>query len=674
MKSRRIKLPSFLCLVALLAALAAIGIACGGEATTAPEPTQQPPPTQAMMAPTPVPVDLTAITAEMQKSISDAIAGIESPETLSEGEIQKLVQDAVAQAAASAVANVAASVPEPLSDAEVAALVEAAVAQAAASAPEPVSEAEIAAIVMAAIPTPVPTPTAMSPVAMRAEPVSERVIIAAFTEEEGNDPGLVVSAFWGQLTPMYETLVQYDQYGQYAPMLATSWEVNEDFTQWTFDLRKDVPFHFGFGEFDAKDIVHSIERNYREGTLEANAPFYNGVDFEVVDDYRIVWNLPENKSSPRWFSNELATFVTSKVHFEAEGDEYLRERPAGTGPYQFKERREGEYVLFERVPHDHWRVIGDFPEIQLLNVPESGTRLAMLLTNEAHIGQVETRNQSQATSRGLEVITSTIPSNPVYDMFGGSYLEDSPDYDPTLPWATHGERGRKVREAMNRAINRHELQETILGGRGDPMAVTFYHPSLPGWDQSWIDNFEENYGYDPERAKELLAEAGYPDGFDVEILMVPRLELTEALDVSEAIGNYWKEIGLDVTLNPQEVVYFVDRFLAHDMDFIWLDATRRFQDPSMLRVIYTTGPPLHFFVRPELDAIYEELELKPTTDLGERDRLLREAGQFIYDEYGTVPLWWLRMELVINPEVVSAFKFSGFLYPWDLEYIKAVKK
>ena len=496
MAYRWLRNPLVLILIPVMLTLVFL-IACGGEATTAPEPTQ------AMMAPvpTPTPVDLSGITSEMQKSIADAMAGIESPETLSEAEIQKLVQDAVAQAAASAVASVVASVPEPLSDAEIAELVEAAVAQAAASAPEPVSEAEIAAIVMAAIPTPVPTPTAMAPVAMAAEPVSERVIVAAFTEEEGNDPGLVVSAFWGQLTPMYETLVQYDQYGQYKPMLATSWEVNADFTQWTFDLRKDVPFHFGFGEFDAKDIVHSIQRNYREGTLEANAPFYNGVEFEVVDDFRIIWNLPENRSSPRWFSNELATFVTSKVHFDAEGDEYLRERPAGTGPYQFKERREGEYVLFERVPHDHWRVVGDFPEIQLLNVPESGTRLAMLLTDEAHIGQLETRNQPQAISRGLEVITSTIPSNPVYDMFGGSYLEDSPDYDPTLPWATHGERGRKVREAMNRAINRHELQETILGGRGDPMAVTFYHPSLPGWDQSWIDDFEENYGYDPERAK-----------------------------------------------------------------------------------------------------------------------------------------------------------------------------
>ena len=172
MAYRRLRNPLVLILIPVMLTLVFL-IACGGEATTAPEPTQ------AMMAPvpTPTPVDLSGITSEMQKSIADAMAGIESPETLSEGEIQKLVQDAVAQAAASAVASVVASVPEPLSDAEITELVEAAVAQAAASAPEPVSEAEIAAIVMAAIPTPVPTPTAMAPVAMMAEPVSERVIV-----------------------------------------------------------------------------------------------------------------------------------------------------------------------------------------------------------------------------------------------------------------------------------------------------------------------------------------------------------------------------------------------------------------------------------------------------------------------------------------------------------------
>ena len=675
MKSRRIKLPSFLCLVALLAALAAIGIACGGEATTAPEPTQPPPPTQAMMAPTPVPVDLTAITSEMQKSISDAIAGIESPETLSEGEIQKLVQDAVAQAAASAVANVAASVPEPLSDAEVAALVAAAVAQAAASAPEPVSEAEIAAIVMAAIPTPVPTPTAMAPVAMAAEPVSNRVIFVAFAERESNDATAVAAdAFWGQLTPMYEGLIEYNQWGQWTPMLAESWQVNADFTAWSFKLQEGVQFHFGQGEFTAKDVAHTIEYVGREGSLAGDAAFYGGIEVDVEDDYNVTLNLPTPRSNPRHFSNASATFILSKDHFDATGPEGIELSPVATGPYQFKERKEGEYILWERVPFQHYRNNPDFPELQLLNVKEPGTRLALLLTEAAHIGQVESRHHELAINRGLEVVQATVPSTPVYAMFGGNYLHDSPDYDPTIPWAAPGEVGLKVREAMNRAVNRDEIRDTILGGRGDDMAVTFWHSSLPGWDQSWIDNYEENYGYDPERAKELLVEAGYPDGFTVPILMTPRAELAEALDVAEAIGNYWKAIGLDVEFNHHEIVYFVERFRAHDMDFIWTDATRRFLDPDMLRVVYTTVAPLHFYVTPELDAIYEELEGKPTTGRAERDRLLREAGQMIYDAYATVPLYWLRLEAVINPKIVAEWETSAYIFPRDLQYAKAVKK
>ncbi len=672
MNSRWIKFPMWLQLAALLAALAAIGVACGSEPTAVPEPTQ------AMVAPTPVPVDLSAITSEMQMSIADAIAGIESPETLSEGEIQELVQDAVARAAASAVASVAASVPEPLSDTEIAELVEAAVAQAAASAPEPVSEAEIAAIVMAAIPTPVPTPTAVAMVATvppQAMPVSNRVVFVAFAEREGNDPTTIAAdAFWGQLTPMYEGLIEYDQWGQWTPMLANSWEVNEDFTAWSFNLREGVQFHFGQGEFTAKDVVHIIERVGREGSLAGDAPFYGGIEVDVVDDYNVTLNLPSSRSSPRTFSNASPTFILSKDHWDATGQEGLELSPVATGPYQFRERKEGEYILWDRVPYEHYRNNPDFAELQLLNVKEPGTRLALLLTDAAHIGQVERRHHELIVNRGLEVVKSTIPSTPVYSMFGGNYLQSSPDYDPTLPWAAPGEVGIKVREAMNRAVNRDEIRETILGGRGEPMAVTFWHPSLPGWDQSWIDDYEEHYGYDPERAKELLVEAGYPDGFDVSILMTPRAELAEALDVSEAVGNYWKAIGLDVEFDPQEIVYFVERFRAHDMDFIWTDATRRFQDPDMLRVIYTTGPPLHFYVTPELDAIYEELELKPTTDRGERDRLLREAGQMIYDEYATLPMFWLHLEAVINPNVVAEFNTSAYIFPRDLQYAKAVKR
>ena len=675
MNSRWIKSPSWLYLVALMAALAVIGVACGGEDTAVPEPTEaMMAPTQAMVAPTPqptpTPVDLSSITSEMQKSISDAISGMEAPEAMSEGDVQQLVQEAVMQAATAA--------PAPLSEAEISQLVESAVAQAAASAPEapePLSGEQIASIVMAAIPTPVPTPTAMAPIAMAAEPVSNRVIFVAFAERESNDATAVAAdAFWGQLTPMYEGLIEYDQWGQWTPMLAESWEVNSDFTAWSFKLQEGVQFHFGQGEFTAKDVAHTIEYVGREGSLAGDAAFYGEAEVEVVDDYNVTINLPTPRSNPRTFSNASPTFILSKDHFDATGQEGIELSPVATGPYQFSERKEGEYILWDRVPYEHYRNNPDFPELQLLNVKEPGTRLALLLTEAAHIGQVERRHHELAINRGLEVVRATVPSTPVYAMFGGNYLHDSPDYDPTIPWAAPGEVGLKVREAMNRAVNRDEIRETILGGRGEYMAVTFWHSSLPGWDQNWIDNYEENYGYDPERAKELLVEAGYPDGFTVPILMTPRAELAEALDVAEAIGNYWKAIGLDVEFNPQEIVYFVERFRAHDMDFIWTDATRRFLDPDLLRVIYTTGPPLHFYVTPELDAIYEELEGKPTTDRAERDALLKEAGQMIYDEYATVPLYWLRLEAVINPKIVAEWETSAYIFPRDLQYAKAVMK
>ncbi len=435
MKSRHAWMPSLFHVLALLAALAVIGVACGGEATAVPAPTQ------AMVAPTPqptpTPVDLTNITSQMQQSISEAISGMEAPETMSEGEVQQLVQNAVMQAAAAA--------PEPLSESEISQLVESAVAAAAASAPEapePLSQSEIAAIVMAAIPTPVPTPTAIvipteAPVAMAAEPVSNRVIFVAFAERESNDATAVAAdAFWGQLTPMYEGLLEYDQWGQWSPMLAESWEVNSDFTAWSFKLKEGVQFHFGQGEFTAKDVAHTIQYVGREGSLAGDAAFYGGIEVEVVDDYNVTLNLPESRSNPRHFSNASATFILSKDHFDATGSEGIELSPVATGPYQFKERKEGEYILWDRVPYEHYRNNPDFPELQLLNVKEPGTRLALMLTEAAHIGQLERRHHELAINRGLEVVQATVPSTPVYAMFGGNYLPDSPDYIPPF----HGRR------------------------------------------------------------------------------------------------------------------------------------------------------------------------------------------------------------------------------------------
>src|SRR5256886_15851967 len=132
----------------------------------------------------------------------------------------------------------------------------------------------------------------------------------------------------------------------------------------------------------------------------------------------------------------------------------------------------------------------------------------MLIRGEAHGPRLRFDTQPQATAKGMKVLKATVPTMPTFAMFGGNYLAGKSHYDPTIPWTK-----RQVREALNYAIDRKAIQNTILGGRGEPMAVTFLHATLPGRNPQWFEKDEEHYGDDPQRGKALPAQGGYPHGF-----------------------------------------------------------------------------------------------------------------------------------------------------------------
>ena len=176
MSGRWLRVPKWFVLGLLVAALTLIAAACGGGATAVPPPTAAPAP-----VPTPTPVDVSAITSDLRQSITDAVAGIEIPEGMSQADVQQIVENAVAAAAADA--------PEQMSDAEVRQMVADAVAQAVADSPEPLSEQQIAQIVRGAIPTPVPTPTAISAATIREEALVNPGKVTIMNGLWGNEPG-----------------------------------------------------------------------------------------------------------------------------------------------------------------------------------------------------------------------------------------------------------------------------------------------------------------------------------------------------------------------------------------------------------------------------------------------------------------------------------------------------
>src|SRR5712691_2968766 len=362
--------------------------------------------------------------------------------------------------------------------------------------------------------TPTPPPTSSA-----TPPRMERLKVAVQLEREQNDPVLMSIVYAAQYAPVFEALVEEDPWHNFVPMLATDWSMSPDGKTWTFNLRKGVQWHFGWGAFTAKDVVHTLQRHVRADSMSVQVSIMQELldNVEVVNDYQLVFHLPRPRTdlhiqlSTRWYNA-----IVCKAHFDAEGQEGLNRKMVGTGPYQFNERVLGQYLLLERIPSQHWRVMPDFKELQFLLVPEPTTRLAMLVRSEAHLAMIPFDSQPQVTAKGLKVLKATVPTMPVYAMFGGNYLASKPHYDPTIPCTK-----RQVREALNRAVDRQTIQNTILGGRGHPMAVTFWDAAWPGWNPQWLQTYEAHYGYDPQRAKALLAEAGYPKGFKATYILTP---------------------------------------------------------------------------------------------------------------------------------------------------------
>ena len=693
--------PKFLAIFPLILTLL-LSVACGGDAATPPPATAAPTSTPQPTA-TPQPtLDFAALAqqfgSQVQRDIASQIAGIEFPEGLTAEDVQNIV--------ASAISNI----PEGLTPEDVQAIVTQAISQI----PEGLTAAQMEAAIKTAVdegvqravseavaqipPTATPEPTPDESMMMMG-PATPRLIVATVLDVESNDPVRASSENQPQTIHMYETLVRYDAFGQLQPMLAASWEANSDSTTWTFKLQEGVEFHKGFGGFTTQDVVSTLIYEARDASTSTRKDLWNDVvipNLEIADDYTIVFNLDRPTTNLDWIlSNRNTSFILSKDHLDTEGYEAVERNPIGTGPYQYVERSSGSYVLHERVPGDHWRVHPDFDEIQMLNVKEPSTRLGMILSDQIHLTQLSSDQERAALGVGKVVIQAQIPARLPYMIFGGQFYPDqlvgkrvgsSPDlpfsdvYHPAteVPWVN-----KKVRQALNKAVNRQAILDTILGGRGKLLYNFPFPEHQRGYDPVWEERFEEMYGYDPERAKELLKEAeeeiGQPlDWSKVTFVIGPAAEFPEGVEMTQAIYNYWEAIGVPV---ETEIVEHASRSPIHRAGSwggaAWMDATAVREEPSSIQIYIYSGRQernfcCHFFENDRADTLFEELV--PEVDLNRRHEILQEIGSVVYDEFGFLPLFSLSDTYVVDPNVIAEYETSGIHGIRDLEYIVAVKK
>ncbi len=464
---------------------------------------------------------------------------------------------------------------------------------------------------------------------------------------------------------MYEYLVDVEptSWDYTRPMLAERWQMSPDAKTWTFFIRKGVPFHDNWGNVTADDVKFSFELLTGKDAIATTSPQWRKLidRIEVVDSHTVRLHLKQPDPDLLFeLSSAREVQIVSKKQLETQGVDKASQKPAGTGPYRFAEWRRGELMRYTAVDK-HWRLVPQFKELVYRFVPEDSTRVAMLRTGEADIIELPRSLKKELETAGFEARRALWPGVVVFGILGGQYLKDRPTYNPKVPWLD-----KRVREAMNLAVNRPALAEHLFLGEATLATV----PIIPSWVKELNNPAWKPYPYDPERAKKLLAEAGYPNGFSMEWRAYPLPGVPELLSVSEALQIDLAKVGIKLDLKVTELQTIRPQYRDRKLPGIgWMHRTGIPPDPAThMAVFYSAGGILGSVELPELEDLFSRLG--KTADSKERDRMIRSIGDTLHAGYHVIPLVDLPALFGVNQKKVGEWKTTGYYGFTHLEYVK----
>jgi len=316
---------------------------------------------------------------------------------------------------------------------------------------------------------------------------------------------------------IFDSLYHRDNNMQIIPWLATSYE-NPDELTWRFHLRQGVQFHNG-SDFKANDVKFTMERLLEEDSGWSERNLIERI--EVVEDY--VVDIITLKPYAALMTRAVLWHMTDQETFDEVGADGFAAQPVGTGPFKFVEWVTDEQLVFEANP-DYW---GGAPRIETVifrPIPETATRIASLEAGDVDIITDVPPDYVDQAPDGVNVVT--VPGTRAF--FIGMNVTAEPFDDV------------RVRQAMNYAVDVNTIIDAVLNG----LARKIDGPVLPeafGYVATPV------YNYDPDKAKALLAEAGYPNGFEMELDVQPTLK-----EMAEALAGQLSQVGVKVTVNVME--------------------------------------------------------------------------------------------------------------------------
>jgi peptide/nickel transport system substrate-binding protein len=433
---------------------------------------------------------------------------------------------------------------------------------------------------------------------------------------------------FGMLYALHDALVRPLPGQKMGASLAESWTESPDGLVYEFKLRRGLKFHNG-DPLTTEDVKFSFERYNGTGARELRARVQR---VEIVDPLTVRFHLKEPWPDFMTFYGTTATaagIVVPKKYMERVGEDGFKKAPVGVGPYKFVSHTPGVEVVLE-ANTGYWRRVPNVKRLVMKSVPESTTRLVMLKNGEADVAYALDGPEAEEVKRDgrLQLVASKHAS-----IF---WIEFAEQWDPKSPW-----HDKRLRQAVNYALDRKAINEAACVGLCPPAGVIV--PRVMDFALQ-----VEPHPYDAQKAKQLLAEAGYPKGIDAgDLAPIPGFAT-----VGESAVNYLNAVGIRVKMRPMERATFYAAWREKKLRGLFLTGMGNSGNAAtrVETVIYSKGA-YAYGGYPDIDDLFQQQSRE--RDPRRREALLHRIQQLTIERAMFAPIMDLRALMGVGPRVTE---------------------
>jgi len=469
------------------------------------------------------------------------------------------------------------------------------------------------------------------------------VVIAQTRDVTGLDYALVSQTEVQNISNnIFDTLVRLDDNGNYEPNVAESWE-NPDDNTWVFHLREGIKFTNG-EPLDAFAVKYSLERIMDPEVKSPQASRLSLVEEVQAPDAKTV--IIKTKEPYAALLNIMTLmFIVPPKAVEEMGNEKFSQSPIGSGPFMFEEFVPGEKVVL-KANKDYWKGAPKIDKLIFRPISEASTRIASLKTGEVDIIMAIPPNNLKELQSDPNIKTTAKTGVMLYmglDTF-------NPPLDNV-----------KVRQAINYALDVESITENILLGTAKPMAGPVFDVTK-GFDPTI-----KPYPYDVEKAKQLLKEAGYENGFKLRLATPPQgVEgTTNTLEVAQAIAAQLKEVGIEVELEITDPATQFERYKNREFQSYLFTWDTQVEPDRYLYSLFDSDARGYYYKNPEVDKLLRKG--RATMDQNEREKIYKELHRMLYEDAPWGFLYVQEAYYGYRSNVKFEAPVDGMIYAYNIE-------